>query len=97
MWTPYTQLIHDSNVAINSITKRQLRQGEVDWAEVKRYAKQISSLEKDKWRLQEYSFQCKMQMERTALFKEELVAKVFHPRNVERWLEQNIYDMMFGC
>ena len=95
MWTPYTQLIHDSNVAINSITKRELR--EVDWAEVKRYAKQISRIKKDKWRIQEYSLQCEIQMKRTALFKEELVANVFHPRNVERWLEQNIYDMMFGC
>lgn len=28
--------------------------------------------------------------------KEELVARVFHPRNLERWMEQGIDEMMFG-
>ena len=29
-------------------------------------------------------------------FKEELVARVFHPKNLERWMEQGIEDMMCG-
>ena len=29
-------------------------------------------------------------------FKEELVARVFHPRNLERWMEQGVDEMMFG-
>jgi hypothetical protein len=28
--------------------------------------------------------------------KEELVARVFHPRNLERWIEQGVDEMMFG-
>lgn len=28
--------------------------------------------------------------------KEELVARVFHPKNLERWIEQGIDEMMFG-
>jgi hypothetical protein len=30
------------------------------------------------------------------VFKEELVARVFHPKNLERWLEQGIDEIMFG-
>jgi hypothetical protein len=30
------------------------------------------------------------------VFKEELVSRVFHPKNMERWVEQGIDEMMFG-
>lgn len=36
------------------------------------------------------------QTRRTKIFKEELIAKAFHPSRVERWVEAGVEDMMFG-
>lgn len=95
MWTPYTRAVANVAETIASIEGGDAYM--MDWKVVERLEKQIDSLEEKKRALQRLSDRCEEQAKRTSVFKEELVANVFHPRNVERWLEQNIYDMMFGC